>query len=99
MGILKRFKKGTDRDLKKHDGLQKPQTPPSKDQVDKVEKKIQKPAVKKADVLAMKGAVSDVIVRPLVTEKSAVLASNNMYVFVIDRAANKIQVRSAIKEM
>ncbi|MBI5794105.1 50S ribosomal protein L23 [Candidatus Uhrbacteria bacterium] len=44
-------------------------------------------------------ATSDVIVRPLVTEKAASLAGSNTYVFVVDKRANRIQVRSAIKQM
>lgn len=46
------------------------------------------------------GAVaSDVIVRPLVTEKSAHLAAVGQYVFEIDPSANKIQVKNAIRAM
>ncbi len=43
--------------------------------------------------------VSSVIVRPLVTEKSAILASKNMYVFVVKNDANRIQVAAAVKAM
>ncbi len=46
-----------------------------------------------------KRSASNVIVRPLVTEKSAGLAGSNTYVFVVDTRANRIQVRSAIKQM
>jgi large subunit ribosomal protein L23 len=44
-------------------------------------------------------ATSDVIVRPLVSEKSASLSGDNTYVFVVDKKANRIQVRTAIKQM
>ncbi|MFA4845956.1 MAG: 50S ribosomal protein L23 [Patescibacteria group bacterium] len=50
-------------------------------------------------VSIQKRATSDVIVRPLVTEKSAVMASANTYVFVVRNNANRIAVRSAIKQM
>ncbi|MBI4437869.1 50S ribosomal protein L23 [Candidatus Uhrbacteria bacterium] len=50
-------------------------------------------------VTIQKRATSDVIVRPLVTEKAAILSSGNTYVFVVRKDANRIQVRSAIKEM
>ena len=50
-------------------------------------------------VVMQKRATSDVIVRPLVTEKSAILSSANTYVFVVTKNANRIAVRSAIKQM
>ncbi len=43
--------------------------------------------------------VSDVIVRPLVTEKAAVLASANTYAFIVKLEANRIQVKHTIKQM
>ncbi|KKW33503.1 MAG: 50S ribosomal protein L23 [Candidatus Uhrbacteria bacterium GW2011_GWA2_52_8d] len=42
---------------------------------------------------------SDVIVKPLISEKSAILAGVNQYVFVVRKDANRIQVRSAMKMM
>ena len=42
---------------------------------------------------------ADVIVKPLISEKSAILAGVNQYVFVVRKDANRIQVRSAIKTM
>ena len=42
---------------------------------------------------------SDVIVKPRISEKSAILAGANQYVFVVRKDANRIQVRSAIKTM
>lgn len=43
--------------------------------------------------------VSSVLIRPIVTEKSAILASKNSYVFAVAKSANKIEVASAIKKM
>ncbi len=43
--------------------------------------------------------LSSVIVKPLVSEKSAILASKNMYVFVVKNDANAIQIAAAIKAM
>lgn len=40
-----------------------------------------------------------VLVKPLVTEKSAIAESKNKYSFVIDRTANKNQVKQAIAEI
>ncbi|KKQ56921.1 MAG: 50S ribosomal protein L23 [Parcubacteria group bacterium GW2011_GWA2_38_13] len=44
------------------------------------------------------GAYKNVI-RPLVTEKSATMASVDKYVFVVKNYMNKIEVRKAIKDM
>lgn len=43
--------------------------------------------------------VSDVIVRPLVTEKAAVMTGTNTYAFVVKNDANRVAVRVAIKKM
>ena len=42
---------------------------------------------------------SSVLLRPVVTEKSAILASKNMYVFAVKSSANRISIASAIKAM
>jgi len=39
----------------------------------------------------------DVIIRPLITEKATILASNSKYAFQVDRRANKNQVRKAVE--
>ena len=39
-----------------------------------------------------------VIKKPRITEKAAVISSDNAYTFDVDPAANKIQVKQAIKE-
>ncbi len=44
--------------------------------------------------------LEDIIVRPVVTEKSTGLRDkNNVYVFVVDKNANKIQVKEAIQKL
>jgi len=45
------------------------------------------------------GFAGGVVIRPLVTEKSAILASQNTYSFVVEKNANSIQVASAIEKM
>lgn len=42
---------------------------------------------------------SSVLVRPLVTEKSAILASKNAYVFAVAKTANKIEVAKAVHSL
>ncbi len=41
----------------------------------------------------------DVILRPVVSEKSYALLDENVYTFQIDRRANKIEVRQAVEEL
>lgn len=43
-----------------------------------------------------KKEIYGILVRPLVTEKSGLLASVNQYIFLVDVKANKIQVAAAI---
>ncbi len=38
-----------------------------------------------------------VIIRPLITEKATILASENKYVFEVNRRANKPQIRAAVE--
>jgi large subunit ribosomal protein L23 len=38
-----------------------------------------------------------VLLRPLVTEKSTILASQNQYVFKVATAANKMQIKHAVE--
>lgn len=42
---------------------------------------------------------SGIVIRPLVTEKSAILASQNTYVFVVEKSANRMEVASAINSL
>lgn len=39
-----------------------------------------------------------VLLRPIVSEKSYALMDEGTYVFVVDRAANKIQIRDAVQQ-
>lgn len=41
----------------------------------------------------------DVLISPLVTEKSTILKSHGVYTFRISKRANKVQVRQAIKKI
>ncbi len=61
-------------------------------------------AAEKTDVLVsetkkLATIVSSILIRPVVTEKSSMLASANSYVFDVAKSANKIEVASAIKTM
>ena len=41
----------------------------------------------------------DIIIRPLITERSTELMAEGKYVFVVDKRANKIEIGKAIKEI
>jgi len=41
---------------------------------------------------------TDVIVAPVITEKSAIQRENNVYTFKVAKSANKIQIKKAIEE-
>ena len=41
----------------------------------------------------------DIIIRPLITERSTELMAESKYVFVVDKRANKIEIGKAIKEI
>lgn len=40
-----------------------------------------------------------IVKRPIVTEKTTKLAESNKYTFVVDKAANKIQIKEAIEAL
>ncbi len=73
----------------------------------KIKKEGNKKEVSKVDkgekMIKPKGALSEdlerVIIKPYITEKSAFLAHDNQYVFIVNRGAGRIQVRNAIKAM
>ena len=41
----------------------------------------------------------DIIVRPIITEKSSRMMSQNKYTFEVLREANKIEIRNAVEEV
>lgn len=44
--------------------------------------------------------ITDIIKKPVVnTEKARILMENNEYVFIVDRRANKIQIREAVEKL
>lgn len=65
------------------------------------EKKTAKKEDKKEEVAitGSKGTMYHVIIRPLVTEKAAVMESNNKYAFLVNPKANKIQIAQAVKAL
>ena len=41
----------------------------------------------------------DILIRPLITERTTDLMTQGKYVFVVDKRANKIQIADAVKEV
>ena len=41
----------------------------------------------------------DIIIRPIVTEKSSSLMEHNKYTFEVHKSANKIQIRQAVEQI
>ena len=41
----------------------------------------------------------DIIIRPVVSEKSYALLDNGVYTFVVDRRASKIEIRDAVESI
>jgi len=47
----------------------------------------------------MKLVPHDIIIRPIITEKSSGLVELNKYTFEVHRSANKIQIRQAVEQI
>lgn len=41
----------------------------------------------------------DILIRPLITERTSELMGENKYVFVVDKRANKIEIAKAVTEV
>jgi large subunit ribosomal protein L23 len=105
MGFLDRFKKQKEQelegkaapvvDVKEESVEEKPKTKAVKKTTEKIEKKA-KPAPAKVSRKVIPNVLSEIIYHPLVTEKSAILASAGQYIFEINPRANRIQVANAI---
>ena len=75
-------------------------TDSKKKEASKVEKKQTKVASKKVAKKNKKAGLAHKILKhPVISEKSAYLASANKFVFAVDVGANKIQIKEAIAEV
>ncbi len=41
----------------------------------------------------------DIVIKPVVTEKTMNLLADNKYTFIVDKRANKIEIKNAIEEI
>lgn len=100
MGFFDKFKR-----------RQPPQKVTAEEKIKKVEKTLEelrkeegrkeekKPAVIKKEVKEDTGSAYRVLLRPVVTEKSAVLADAGQYVFEVNPLANKIEISKAVRDV
>ena len=91
MAILDTFKKK--KDAKKDEVKEPKKAVSAKKETKKVEKKA------KVATYTPKADLESVLLRPHVTEKAAILAESNVYVFQIDPRAGKRDVRAAISSI
>jgi len=104
MGFLDRFKKQKEQEMEKTASSSVvvenkiEEKPKAKKTVKKLEDKEEKTVkVVKSSKKIVPEALSNVLICPLVTEKSATLASVGQYVFEINSRANRLQVAQAFK--
>ena len=41
----------------------------------------------------------DIIIKPVITEKSSIQSASGKYTFIVDSRANKVQIRQAVEEL
>ncbi len=41
----------------------------------------------------------DIIIKPVITEKSSDLMEQNKYTFIVDKGANKVEIRNAVEDI
>lgn len=93
MGFLDKFKSKKEQEVKESSDA----TSKASKQADE-EAKDQSAKVK-VDIDALPEQLGDVIIHPYITEKTAVLADEGQYTFVVSMDSNKVQVKQAVKKM
>lgn len=43
--------------------------------------------------------MNDVIIRPVITEKSMALANKSKYTFIVDKASDKLKIKKTVEDM
>ena len=86
--------------LKKKKKEQKVKTEEKASVKPKVQKKVaKKSAPKKKEKRGISKKALTVMVRPLVTEKTAQLSENNVMVFEVSKDANRVEIKNAFNEL
>lgn len=96
MAIFKKTKKTDDAQVAEAATEKKPvkATKAKKADAPKAEKKVEKKSARAVSSLALR-----TIVAPLATEKTARLAANSVYAFLVNKNANRVAVKQAIREL
>jgi len=99
MGILEKFKSKKEQELSGDIVADVNPSSASKEaSEDKTDGAKKKPAAKKT-AKVIPADLSGIVLRPLVTEKAAIVAHGGQYTFVVATKANRVQVKSAIRAM
>jgi large subunit ribosomal protein L23 len=93
MGFLDKFKSKKEQEVKESSDAT------SKAAKEQDEEAQDQSAEVKVDIDALPEQLGDVIVHPYITEKTAILADEGQYTFVVSMDANKVQVKQAVKKM
>lgn len=103
MSILDRFKSKKEQDVKNAGPAHAVATETSAVVPAKIAKPKAEKTEKKEQTAAKAGKLPadllHILVKPLVTEKSAILASHNQYAFRVAMEANRVQVKQAVKAL
>lgn len=98
MGLFDRFKKKNKiEDVKKSDSVDIGKKKEIKETEIKTTKPAEKTAVKKTPIA--RTVLNKILIRPLVSEKTATLEAEGTYAFVINKKSNKYQVKEAVREV
>jgi len=100
MGILNKFKKFREKQVGKKQVATKILDKGKKDKKGKKDAKpkkdaVIKPAAKKLDT----GLAYKYLIKPMISEKASLLASQGKYVFVVSPRANKVEVEKAVQKV
>jgi len=98
MGFLDRFKKEKEQEMEKKavSAVDIEKKTEEKPVIKKVAKKVEEKTVKTSNKVVSE-ALTNILLRPLVTEKTAALNSAAQYVFEVNPKANRVQVAGAFK--
>ncbi len=65
----------------------------------KKEKKVVSESAKKDLTLVVSRDISSIIMKPVISEKAAIMGDKNIYTFQVARSATKYDVRDAVKKL
>ncbi len=100
MSIFSKFKKTKSKEEKKKEGKkEEKKIEKGLKEQKKEEVLLKKKSEEKKRVAGVPGELYQILLRPLVTEKSTDLQKKNQYVFAVKYSANKIEVKKAVEKI